>query len=73
MKSDTSYPDLEAFCEAHPELKKQFIASRLSMTPSRFSKVKAGKASATEDETRAIAQLLNQPVSHARSLYQRAA
>jgi len=73
MKSVTNYPDLEAFCAAHPELKKQFIAARLRMTPVRFSKVKARRVGATETEIRAIADLLNQSISHARSLYERAA
>jgi hypothetical protein len=73
MKSDISYPDLEAFCAAHPELKKQFIAARLRMTPVRFSKIKARRIGATDAEIRAIADLLNQSVPHARSLYERAA
>jgi hypothetical protein len=69
----TKYTDLETFCAAHPFLKKQYIASRLSMTPQRFSKVKSGKLSATDEEIEAIADLLNQSISHTRSLYQRAA
>jgi len=73
MNSTQKYKDLDHFCSQHPELKKQSIAALLSMPPWRFSKIKAGRLSATDDETRAIADLLNQSISHTRSLYQRAA
>jgi hypothetical protein len=70
-----TYTDLASYCEAHPHLKKQYIASLAGIKPARFSKLKSRKYGLrpTPEEAKAIARLLNQPVSHVRKLYALAA
>jgi hypothetical protein len=72
---EKTYPDLEAYCAAHPHLKAWYIAGLLDIDPSRFSKLRSRKYGLrpTEAEEIAIANLLNQKPAYVRSLYEAAA